>query len=111
MKNKPAPALLRPSNLSNEIKKGYQNLVRLSLSKDIVARNVVISTLQVLEDVIGLKNVPQTSLKFSDHPFQSCDTSNLKVNLCPHLARAEVKLHLWKDTEAVTLLPPPRMAP
>jgi hypothetical protein len=31
MKNKPDPALLRPSNLSNEIKKGYQNLVRLSL--------------------------------------------------------------------------------
>jgi hypothetical protein len=31
MKNKPYPALLRPSNLSNEIKKGYQNLVRLSL--------------------------------------------------------------------------------
>jgi hypothetical protein len=25
MKNKSAPALLRPSNLSNEIKKGYQN--------------------------------------------------------------------------------------
>jgi hypothetical protein len=31
MKNKPDPALLRPSNLSNEVKKGYQNLVRLSL--------------------------------------------------------------------------------
>jgi hypothetical protein len=31
MKNKPDPALLRPSNLSNKIKKGYQNLVRLSL--------------------------------------------------------------------------------
>jgi hypothetical protein len=30
MKNKPDPALLRPPNLSNEIKKGYQNLVRLS---------------------------------------------------------------------------------
>jgi hypothetical protein len=31
MKNKPDPALLQLSNLSNEIKKGYQNLVRLSL--------------------------------------------------------------------------------
>jgi hypothetical protein len=31
MKNKPDPALLRSSNLSNEIKKGQQNLVRLSL--------------------------------------------------------------------------------
>jgi hypothetical protein len=31
MKNKPDPALLRLSNLSNEIKKGYKNLVRLSL--------------------------------------------------------------------------------
>jgi hypothetical protein len=31
LKNKPDPALLQPSNLSNEIKKGYQNLVRLSL--------------------------------------------------------------------------------
>jgi hypothetical protein len=31
MKNKPDPALLRPLNLSNEIKKGYQNLVRISL--------------------------------------------------------------------------------
>jgi hypothetical protein len=31
MKNKPALALSRPSNLSNEIKKGYQNFVRLSL--------------------------------------------------------------------------------
>jgi hypothetical protein len=31
MKNKPDPALLRPLNLSNEIKEGYQNLVRLSL--------------------------------------------------------------------------------
>jgi hypothetical protein len=31
MKNKPGLALLRPSNLSNEIKKGYHNLVRLSL--------------------------------------------------------------------------------
>jgi hypothetical protein len=31
MKTKPDPALLQPSNLSNEIKKGYQNLVRISL--------------------------------------------------------------------------------
>jgi hypothetical protein len=31
IKNKPDPAQLRPSNLSNEIKKEYQNLVRLSL--------------------------------------------------------------------------------
>jgi hypothetical protein len=31
MKNKPDPALLQPLNLYNEIKKGYQNLVRLSL--------------------------------------------------------------------------------
>jgi hypothetical protein len=31
MKNKPDPALLQPSNLSNKTKKGYQNLVRLSL--------------------------------------------------------------------------------
>jgi hypothetical protein len=31
MKNKPDPTLLRTSYLSNEIKKGYQNLMRLSL--------------------------------------------------------------------------------
>jgi hypothetical protein len=31
MKNKPDSAILRPSNLSNEIKKGYRNLMRLSL--------------------------------------------------------------------------------
>jgi hypothetical protein len=31
MKNKPDPALLQLSNLSNEIKKGYRNLVGLFL--------------------------------------------------------------------------------
>jgi hypothetical protein len=31
MKNKPDPALLRTSNLSNELKNGYQNLVKPSL--------------------------------------------------------------------------------
>jgi hypothetical protein len=31
MKNKPDSAQLQPSNLSNEIKKWYQNLMRLSL--------------------------------------------------------------------------------